>query len=318
MSKVTKTSIRSYERYFGFLKPNEEFRLVIIDKDFPEKTFWKIGFKLPLQTGQMVLPSPSFGPVSRFNALGKKIKRKDLPMETAYRTVEWHWEEWHGPYERVPKSRFVDVPYQRYPREEVSPPSEELKIIEKNDKLYVSSRILKNTADKNGQKRILHLANLFLEVFGEVEIVNQNLESYYSPKEVKLNWQILPPGEYPWEKVLEKLKPLVQQLPEGNRPWAWHRIDKIKTYRPDFHAVGTGGFRGYVVFGFTNKDIYVLENIRYGNATYVFNEDWEDLSKLTKAEVIESESALERIIHRASWTNRIDRLLSEVFKELNR
>lgn len=307
--KIKRKSIRSFDKYFGFLKKDQRFCLATSTDNVSEEIAVKIGFKLPLSPGQRVLPSANFGPSSRFNALGKEIKRKDLPMETAYRTVEWHWEQWNGPYDTVPRSKFVDVSYKKYPRDFIAPPSEEIKIVEKKGSLYLASRVLHGKDDS--KPSILHLANLFLEIFGGIEVVSDNLESFYSPKEKRLNWEILPPGQYPWEKVESKLKPLVGALPKGNRPWAWHRISKLRKHEPDFHAIGTGGFRGYVVFGFKDKNLYVLECIQYGNATYVFNENWKEISKLTKAEVIQDGSAKDRIIHLESWSKNIDNLLNK-------
>jgi hypothetical protein len=309
MIQVKKNKIRNLDRYFGFLKEGEQIRLVVKSSDVPQDKIVKIGFPTSLANGQKVLPSPLFGSVSSFNALGKEIVRKDLPMETAYRTVEWHWEQWDGPYNTIPMSKLVDVPYKRYPRDFVPPPSNEVEIIQKDNDLFFSSEIL--TFTPGDKENILHVANLFLEIFGQFEIASHNLSSYYTTKEERLNWQILPPGEYPWEKVEEKLKPLIDSLPKGNRPWAKYRVEKVKEYKPDFHAIGTGGFWGYVVFGFTSKNLYVFECIKYGNATYVFNQDWKELSKLTKAQVIQGDLAKARVIHHKSWVKQIDEILGE-------
>jgi hypothetical protein len=83
------------------------------------------GFTVDLIVGETVLPTV-VGPITRFNAEGKNIVRRDLPKETVYRQVEWHWTERHGDRE-VEQSDFRYVPYQRYPRDFV-PPSVELHI----------------------------------------------------------------------------------------------------------------------------------------------------------------------------------------------
>ena len=75
--------------------------------------------------------------------------------------------------------------------------------------------------------------------------------------------------------------------------------------------MGRGGFSGYVVFGFPEKNIYVLESAYTGNATYIFDERWEQLSKMTKAEILNEQLQTDRIIHRVGWNRRIDDLLRE-------
>lgn len=42
-----------------------------------------IGFSIPVNSGEQVLPRP-LGAISRFNANGSFIKRKDLPKETKW------------------------------------------------------------------------------------------------------------------------------------------------------------------------------------------------------------------------------------------
>jgi hypothetical protein len=60
-----------------------------------------------------------------------------------------------------------------------------------------------------------------------------------------------------------------------------------------------------VVFGFPEENIYVVESAFYGNATYVFRQDWEQLSQLTKAEIITGSLHTDRIIHTQGWEHRL-------------
>ena len=49
---------------------------------------------------------------------------------------------------------------------------------------------------------------------------------------------------------------------------------------------------------------------KLGNATYVFDKDWEELSKLTKAQILDEGLQRDRVIHRKGWHQRIRHLLS--------
>ena len=52
------------------------------------------------------------------------------------------------------------------------------------------------------------------------------------------------------------------------------------------------------------NDIVILENVRYGNAIYIFYEDWQVLSKLTKIELRNEDSRkFDRISHSPNWKN---------------
>jgi len=269
----------------------------------------RIGFTLPLQIGESILPPVSLGPVSQINAEGYDIIHRGRPKETAYRQVEWHWEEFDGPYDRTPQSRLVDVPYKRFPRTHVPPFSVELTLTKDlRDNFMIIGPYIKNTPDN--KELIKHTLNLFFELFRECQIFSSNLKEIIKPPILRLNWQVLPPGRMPWETVMLHVRPIIELAPEGNRPFIWHRIEFINKYGPDFWAFGKGGFTGYFIMGFEAKNLYVCESVVHGNATYIFNEGWEELSRKTKAEILDAKLQKDRIIHRIGhWDKSIRGLL---------
>ncbi|NMC60057.1 MAG: hypothetical protein GYA51_11870, partial [Candidatus Methanofastidiosa archaeon] len=152
--------------------------------------------------------------------------------------------------------------------------------------------------------------NLFLEIFGECDVFSENLVKIIDVPIKRLNWTILPEGRMPWERLHNKLKPLLDRLSPLKRPVAEWRLQTLKEYNPDFVAAGEAGFRGYVVYGFESQNLYIFESMYYGNATYVFDGNWEELSKKTKAEILDKNLQKERIIHLKEWKNEIDNLLN--------
>lgn len=269
--------------------------------------FTTMGFG-DLAPGETVLPARSSGPVSRYNAEGKNNIHRDRPMETAYRTIRWHWIECHG-IDRVEQSDWKAVPYQRYPRTFVLPPSIEIQIATSSSgEPVLVSQTYKYVPEN--EDVIQHIINLFLELFGECEVFSGDLSPIMRSPTRRLNWHILPPGKYPWDVLHERLNPAIEQAPKGNRSLVSERFEIISAHQPAFTAIGMGGFRGYVVFGFPSKNLYLLECAFVDNATYVFGESWEDLSKLTKAEILDGKLVKERMVHREKWRERITRLLA--------
>lgn len=304
--KITKKRIRNLEANIGHIKRGTKLMIGVRDIGKYQSTLKRIGFTEKLGIGESLLPPSSFGPVSRFNANGRYIKHRDLPMETAYTTVEWHWTEWHGPY-REERSRFVDRPYKRYPRTFVPPPSIEMTILKttKGESIIVSPSI---EYVKDRASLLKHTINLFLEIFGECQFFTEDLDEIIKVTIKKLNWTILPRGRRPWPQLRKEIQPVIGNLSKDKRRVAEHRIETINKYSPDFAAVGEAGFRGYIVLGFSGKNTYILESPYYGNATYVFNERWEELSKKTKAEILDRDLQTDRIVHREGWENRVDDL----------
>lgn len=303
-----KKRIRSIRALVGLIKNGRQFTIGIKNPVRFSKILSEIGFSDSLKPGETILPSSAFGPVSFYNAEGKYKKHKNAPMETAYRTAEWYWKEWRGPYDRVERSRLVDVPYKRYPRTFIEPPSIELTILSNNGDQFLVGPIVEFN-DSNREK-IIHIVNLFLEIFGECEFFTENLELLIKTPVKRLNWRILPSGQRPWPQLKKEIEPIINNAPKGNRPVIEYRLETINKYSPDFAAVGKGGFRGYVVLGFTKKNLYTLESLYYGNATYILDERWEELSKRTKAEILNEKLQTDRIVHMKNWTGRIKEWLT--------
>lgn len=120
-------------------------------------------------------------------------------------------------------------------------------------------------------------------------------------EKVMVNWDILPPGEQPFENIMVHYK-----NPNSFNNAAKLDIDRLKKMESlghNFCAVGAEDFSGYVVFGYPFTDKFVLEHPFYGNAIYILSDDWKELSKLTKRELIKN--GTERIIHNGDWFGRV-------------
>lgn len=157
---------------------------------------------------------------------------------------------------------------------------------------------------------MLHLVNLFLEVFGEFEVFDESVALSASTVVRRLNWKILPPGSYPFDRTKQVLSGYMSTLSDSDRPVVENRIRTITAHNPDLLAVGLGGFKDYVVFGFTQKNRYVLESPRLGNATYVFDHNWIDLSGKSKKEILDGSLQEARLIHGHYWTGEISAVIT--------
>lgn len=302
---IKKSSIRSLKPYMRLIPQGDNVYAGLVNP--PGAILKKIGFSDQLADGEMVLPAP-VGRASDYNANGKEDIHKDQPMEMAYRTVEWHWTEYHG-RERVEQTDFRDVSYKRYPRTHIPAPALELTLFtNSNGERVVMSPLVSNW--RSNEAELMHAVNLLLDIFGECSFFNEAREQIVTAPTRRLNWKILPPGEHPFPALRKELDDVLKSVKAGNRSFVDHRLERINSFKPDFTAIGQGGFSGYVVFGFPKKDIYVLESVLYGNATYVLGDDWEKLSQLTKAEILSDKLHKDRIVHLRNWFEKTRRLLT--------
>jgi hypothetical protein len=267
----------------------------------------KAGLPQDFVEGDTVVPNV-VGPVSRFNAKGKELPQKHLPKETLYRDMEFTRSEWHGK-DRVEVTDCVWIPYQRYPRELILPPGIRLTFMRSPDGtlMIVSGPFLNSEENKT---IILHTINLFLEIFHVARIFEKNENPLVIPKLKHLNWNLLPPGIHPWDQIEKQLTQRLERQAPKALAAALRRFEMINELNPDFRAIGNGGYKGYVVFGFSDSNRYVLDSQNPNNAIYIFDENWERLSQLTKAEILRNDLQVNRIIHTKDWFNQLRRVIN--------
>lgn len=281
--------LRTLSVYRKFIERLPEFRLV--SPALTKQLAIKVGFAGVPDEGDSILPIAS-GPATSFNAHGKEIVRRDLSMENRSQMINTSWQDWHGRTHHGVQTR----DYEAYPRELIPPPEEFITGMRKDGHIVAASRIVGRDED---EADIVNILNVFLECFPTFEIVRPDLTE---PTEIrKLNWRILPQGQYPFERAWQVLEDYLQRLSEDDRATTTERIRAITRHSPDFVAVGAGGFSDYVVFGFTERRRYVLESPNTGNATYIFKDEWEVISRLSKREILQGNLQEDRLIHNARW-----------------
>ena len=253
---------------------------------------------MKVEKGIKFVPRP-IGPVTLYNAEGKKVVRKDLEKEP--RTIEhdFHIVDWHGQdhYGTCYQTRMC------FPIERLLPPCKEITI----DEIVIRSEILK----KEELVRIKHIINMFLEIFGICEVVDVDLQPISTRIIKNVPWKILPPGKYPWDIAKNHLNNYFNSISEGKRNTIQNRHKFLSNYEPDFLAIGEESFRGYVVYGYTEKDVYYFESNEPNNATYIFKGKWEDASRLTKRDIISGNLCYKRLIHTENWENKVSKIMNE-------
>lgn len=295
--RISKSRINNVSQYATLFREGSSVYIVRCLEDIDPKILGQIGFGQKISIGDAVTPK-GIGPVSKFNVRGMDYVHKDRPMITVSHTVVGR--DWHG------NLTLKDRDYDCYPRTHIEAPNTELSVTLINDKMYVTSTAIIDGGDNNNLK---HCVNLFLELFGECELLDENKNVLDKDVKVKrLNWQILPEGEYPWKRMSE-IAGGIRDTSKLNEAFQKYRYDTMLKFKPDYLYYGNGGFHGYLVFEFKEKGMVLMENMSYGNATYVFkNEDWQELSKLSKAEIIHNDLSVGRIMHDKFWSSRIRKL----------
>jgi hypothetical protein len=298
MSKrIIASSARSLTPIKPYLPEGQQYRLMVRLDDLPPETRRLLSF--PTETGDYEFLPPEVGKATRVNLRGEEKVLRDAPLQTVHRMVNTSWLDWHG----KEHSGVVSRAYKRSPRFIVPPPLTPFILTSFNDDRVVVSEVC--TFTEQEASRNLRILNLFLELFRQAEIIDENGSLLIAPKLKKLAWNVLPKGDYPWEKAKEHVQRVTSSLPPNEQAVIDYRMQVIARYRPNVLAIGINGFHAYFVFGFPQKNLFVLESIHLDNATYVFATDWVSFCDLTKKEIIEGGLHKDRIIHDKKWATRI-------------
>lgn len=288
--------IRNAEQYLAPVPNGEPFHVVCEVTNESDERLRKIGFR-DLKDGECVLPR-ELGSATRRNSNGYDIIFKNKPKELFI--ISFMAPGWHDTYHPVHIERW------RYPRKHIAGYELELTLMVKEGKRYVVSPELihlTSEADKNK-----HALNLFLELFGRFDFLNKDMEAIFREmKMVSVNWTLLPIGEYPFSRLEKEGYLSKGQIKKKEYR---HTDEVIRSYHPAQCVVGNGGFRGYIAFVFPDRNLTLLEHFEKGNATYVFDLDWAELSKKTKAEILNQNLEIARIIHTDNWEWKVRELFS--------
>ena len=259
-----------------------------------------IGFSSDFRVGENILPDIHISRATYENSEGKCVVRRDLPKEEYERSWTRHWTDWGG-------HDHYDTAYytaQRYVRERFTPKLFELVVVtsEKHGKWIVCDKLNVSEANNDDFKLIM---NIFLNIFGQFEVVNDNFESPVFINKT-YDWEILKSGKIA-EKDIDKALGVAVERHSSNGQKEIHKsnVETLKKAKPDIVGIGMKGFSGYLIFYYPAKKIAILENLLPNNATYVLNENWEKLSKMSKTEILNNRLQIDRIFHYSTWNERI-------------
>ena len=289
-------SIRTLSAFARILGDrNKVYVSIKLDQARIEK-LQKVGFPRQLVAAQTLLPKP-IGPKTRFNSEGKYGKYLKNQPKVPY-TIErlWEWKDWQDNLH----SKLVYQHRLKWQREFIKPTGIELTVANLGEQLIVRTALLE-VAD---EQRLIAAIKIFLELFGDVEFLGEGQVPIFL-KLQRLNWELLPQGELPWNADSPLLAQAKKSMNKNKAKVCNHSLSSIERHKPDTVAIGRGGFQGYIVYGFGKLDLFILESMYRNNATYVLDGNWAQISRLSKRDILENKLHQARIIHNESWAGNL-------------
>lgn len=261
-----------------------------------------------------IVPNPRIGIYSRRNVQGYDVVHKDKPKITKTWSIE---SPNYGDTDKGYHS--VDFSKEVYPRENYPPKLLSIRVDLIAEELSGQAFVFKfvvqevlNRRTTNFEHNLFFNLNLLQEIIGNHDVFESesSLDEYV--KTLYVNWEILPPGDQ--EQAL--LRILGNQTKDPRtRSRIVERYNILSSLHPKNFIYGTNEFRRYFGAQFA-EDFVVFENIEYGNAIYIMFENWEELSKKSRIELLSSNSTdFMRILHTKTWKKRLRATVYEQMKQ---
>jgi hypothetical protein len=120
-----------------------------------------------------------------------------------------------------------------------------------------------------------------------------------------VGWELLPPGLRGDALAREVTRRLGMRPDDERTRVAEQRLAAMMSLHPVDVYTGAGRFDRYIAF-VIRDDLVVLENLSYGNAVYVMYENWQDLSRRSRLELLANPAAdYTRIVHAGDWISEL-------------
>lgn len=250
-----------------------------------------------------VIPDPLQGKYSLKNVFGEEIVRRDLPKETHYTEIESpNWGDSSN------GTHTVRLPHEKYPRDIIPP---KLIAIENNHKQSSGShfifnfrvtRILEKKSSTFDDDLLFDL-NLLQENLGKCGVENADKPISTYADTLIVSWDIFPPGSK--EEVLSRIFRGKNITPDKKNV-AENRYDFFMSLEPKKIVTGNSTFSNYLG-AMLEDDLVVFENIEYGNAIYILYDNWDEISKLSRIDLLSGRAGnnFDRIIHSGNWKDEV-------------
>lgn len=301
-----KRIINSNKYLSSYLNENEEFQIgLFFDDIIMNKKYIEYGFPEVFSDNISIIPLPK-GPSTKANVFGKFIRK--IPEEKESKIVHIRYIRKDGTLVEFNRKFYVYVKELQYKYNI----SIEYKTNEYGQKLAVSNKLIYNNEWENINKNT-HVINIFCEIFGDFEIFTNKLEpAIHFNKRFEL--ELLPKGVLNDNSLKEILEISKHYSKNDNDHVAFQkRLHILMEYVPDMRGKGPSGFWGYIVFGFSELNIVILETMFSGNATYVFKmDDYEKNIILDKQNAISNKQLLRRFYHYDNWESQIKQFIDSL------
>lgn len=149
------------------------------------------------------------------------------------------------------------------------------------------------------ERDLLFAVNFLQEQVRDCHVFDANMSDEEIAKATIVGWEIFPPGTR--ENTLSVIYSRMRNTTPERKGEIASRMDVLDSLHPSEHIVGQGMNSRY--FGATfGENVVAFENADYGNALYILFDNWKEISKMSRIDILKRhERDYIRIIHKNGW-----------------
>lgn len=306
--KVPKDILRSLARIDASLVVVAETKVIPLS-DVSKGLYKHVG--LLVENGRVVtrgatLPPASSGIWSRRNIEGWERKRRDLPKiikSYSWETPNFGDASTYGTHTTSRDREVYQVEFDEPRANQIM--TEILKAAEGDPPSVLVKFAIADSLERSTdgfEKELLWALNVLQENTGVAGIFPSDATRQDYLGTIALDWDIFPPGTA--DEIIAAIRK--RRLGKSTKADAImeQRIKLFSSLKPMAYLAGRAKFSAYVGAQFA-PDLVVFENVRYGNALYVLYEDWRDVSKRSRLDLLRGTSKnFDRFVHTDGWEER--------------
>lgn len=154
--------------------------------------------------------------------------------------------------------------------------------------------------------------NLLQEQFRDCHVFDANMSDEEIAKATIVGWEIFPPGTR--ENTLSFIFSRMRNKSPERQHEITSRMDVLDGLHPTEYIYGEGMDSRYFGAKF-GENIVAFENVDYGNALYILFDNWQEISKMSRIDILKRhERDFIRIIHKKGWESALKRHLDDLLK----
>lgn len=249
----------------------------------------------------MGVPSDRTGRWSKWNITGRLAVRRDLPKV-------WHSWSIEAPNFRGDGTHPVVFGREIFQKQRLYGRQVEASValVDEPAATLVGTVLLElqGPYDSANDDEYLYAASLARTWFGSVSVLPLDEAGVPQIPDSIFGWEFLPDGTREEIRVVMERR-FGPRTSQDEIDIMIDRLARVQSLRPEERMVGTTGLQRYIGYQF-GPDFVAFENPRVGNALYVLRGDWQELSQLSRSQLLASrQGEFDRIIHTANWFDKL-------------